>query len=62
MMITIYSTKDHTAHTLRQLMDDAVTAKWRSDTAEETQTQPPRGLLLSGATIQHVHQRKEGKL
>ena len=54
-MITIYSTASTPIHTLQAIIDDAMIAKWR----EETQTQPPRGLLLSGATIQHVHQNEE---
>lgn len=59
MKTTIYSTDTTPIHTLQAIIDDAMIARWRSDTAEETQTQSPRGLLISGANIQHVHQNEE---
>ena len=51
MPTVIYATPADTCETLQQIIDDAMIEKWR----EETQTQPPRGLLLSGETIQHIH-------
>lgn len=53
MRTIIYATPNDSCHTLQRLIDDAVIAKHRRETANQP---PATGMLLSGATIQSIHE------